>query len=144
MDWNNSTGEYRIEHWRHFRNTLVTLTETELLSAVARYYASAPFVTRTMDFYDPTSWLTPWEILNYGLYCRSAISLMIYYTLVLAKNTPNISLLLIDDGNEIYLVTLVNNQLVLNYDLGKITHLDMLVGVEIKAEFTTDQLKKIN
>lgn len=112
----------RLRDWRGFRNGLSYIENCERPRLVANYFAQAPFGSRTLDFYTPETWPTPWEILHNESYCLSSLSLLMYYTLVMSEEyTDDIELWLIDDSEDRYLVPVIANQNILNYELGQIS-----------------------
>lgn len=137
MDWNNIPDEERLRLWKKLRDDIKDLSIDDQLALVAKFCSTIPFGARTMDYYDPTCWPTPWEILFYGSFCKNSISLLMFYTLALLQNEKTIELLLINDAGNFYLVPLVNNHIILNYHLGEIS-----IYSEIQDDFTI--LKKYN
>lgn len=146
MDWNNIRPEERIHLWKNFRKALTDLPFEQQLSEITKFCAQMPIGVRTLDFYDPDSWPTPWEILYNGAWCTNSISLFIFYTLELLPEFSNLSLelLLIDDRTDRYLVVLVDNQFILNYSSGTVSMLqDMLSNFRIMERHSKDTIKKI-
>src|SRR5271165_7697695 len=105
------------------RNDIGELSLQEQLVEVAKFCKSIPFGTRTLDYYNPDEWPTPWEILFYGSFCTSSISLLIFYTLILLPNEKTVELFLVEDDRGVYLLPVINNHFVLNYELGQISKL---------------------
>ncbi len=103
-----------------------------------------PFGARTLDYYTPGDWPTPWEILFHGTFCTSSISLLMYYTFELLHTDHRIELYLIDDGADMYLLPVIDDQFVLNYELGMVSNYsDIDTGFTVKQKFTTAQIKQI-
>lgn len=144
MIWNNIPNNERIHLWKNLRNTIKNLPIDEKLHTVAKFFAPMPFGARTIDFYSAKDWPTPWEIIFYGSLCRSSISLLIFYTLSMLETGIAVQLVLIDDSIEEYLLPIINNQFVLNYEIGVVSSY-----TNIKSEFTEklifseEQIKKI-
>ena len=91
------------------------------LKAIATFCADMPFGPRSIDYYTPSEWPTPWEILYHGSMCTSSISLLMYYTLVMVNAELDVELYLVEDADGQYLLPVVNDQFVLNYELGKVS-----------------------
>lgn len=127
----------RLRLWKNLRTDLVNLSLEEQLKEIAKFYALMPFGTRMLDYHDPSAWPTPWEILFHGSFCRSSISLLMFYTLVLLNVNEHIDLELIDDGNDVYLVLVVGytgtqDHFVLNYHLGEVS-----IYSDVATEFSS-------
>ena len=105
--------------WREFRATLAPLSPEEKLSKISKFFAYTPIGTRTLDYYSPSSWPIPWEILYHGSYCTNSISLLIYYTLRFFDDFDKVVLWLINDGENTYLVPVIDGKHVMNYELGE-------------------------
>jgi len=144
MSWNNIPDNERLHLWKNLRNDIKDLPIEDQLNVVAKFFASVPFGTRTIDYYSPENWPTPWEIIFHGSLCRSSISLLIFYTFSLLHTAHTLDLRLIDDGDDEYLIPFVDNQFVLNYELGKVSKYSD-IGTEFteKLTFTEQQIKKI-
>lgn len=144
MSWNNIPSDERLRLWKTLR---INITDKELsvqMEEIAKFFASMPFGARTMNYYDPADWLTPWEILYHGSYCKSSISLLIFYTFLLLKTEHKIELHLIDDSNEVYLLPVIDDQFVLNYELGRISNYsDVCTGFVDKQTFDKTQIKQL-
>ena len=121
-EWNNSSAEERIEKWRDFRESLDGLPEEELLNNVAQFFADVPVGARSLDFYTPESWPTPWELLYHQLYCASSISLLIYHTLCIALGRDRVQIVLADTGTDLLLLPIVDKKYIFNYELGKVNN----------------------
>lgn len=139
-EWNNLNSTERISKWKQFRSDVKHVDDYEILCAVARFFADVPIGRRTLDFYTPDSWDTPWEILYDGKYCQNSVSLLMYYTLSMCLCDYDVKIILIDDGEDMYLVPLVNDRYILNYELGAVNEFDSL-DIKIKQTFEDDEIK---
>ena len=136
------TPERRLSAWKEFRDKLVQLTPDEQLDEVASFFSKTPIGSRSLDFYTPDTWPTPWEILYDSLYCQSSISLLMYYTLLYMNSFKDrIHLCLIDDGEDRYLVPVIDDQFILNYELGAITILSS-IEVTTVTDFNNNEIKQ--
>jgi hypothetical protein len=142
IHWNNLSPEERTELWRHTRDILNTKNQADMLTDLSAFFAHVPYGARTLDYYTPESWLTPWEILHHGLFCRSSISLLMYHTLTIIDPDINIELCLIDDKEDMYLVPVIDNQFVLGYIPGQVSHIKKIkTTLQIKQTFHKAQIK---
>lgn len=115
--WNSGTDQAILAHWRQLRTDICNADTEQKISAVAEFIASIPYGTRTLDYYSPDTWPTPWEILAYRQFCASSISLLAYHTLDMVS-TAELALDLIDDGDDVFLVPVVDAA-VLNFYPGE-------------------------
>jgi hypothetical protein len=144
MIWNTIPNEERLRLWKKLRDDIKNLATDDQSLSVAKFCCNIPFGSRTMDYYSPNSWPTPWEILFYGSFCKSSISLLMFYTLALLPNDKIIELLLIDDAGDIYLLPVINNQTILNYHLGEISkYSDIQDDFKILKKYSQEEIKNI-
>ena len=99
MIWNTIPNEERLHLWKKLRDDIQELQLKDQLNEVAKFCSKIPYGARTLDYYDPTDWLTPWEILFHGSFCTSSISLLMFYTLILLKNPLKVELYLVEDDD---------------------------------------------
>lgn len=144
--YQTSSAEERTSVWREFRKGLNGLPTDEQIHEVAKFFSTAPFGARTIDFYSPSTWPTPWEILFHGSYCQNSISLLIYYSLKLIPEFDRtVDLWLIDDGEDRFVVPVVDGQYILNYELGEISTLPNLAhDLKVIEKFDSAQIKQFS
>lgn len=121
----------RLDAWSEFRDSLPTKPEQDQLQLVAEFWAQCPYSNWSIDPEDSKTWLSPWEMIHEGEYCKNAIALGMEATLrysgwnpgrlklVMAKN--------LEDGEEFFVV-IIDDLLVLNYSYAEITKVDDLYG----------------
>jgi hypothetical protein len=144
MIWNNTSGEERLQFWKTFRGEITGLPINDQLDKVAQFCAAIPFGARAVDYYSPGDWPTPWEMLYHGEFCTSSISIIIFYTLVMVSSEIDVSFLLVEDDDGIYLLPLVSNQYILNYELGKVSkYSELRDNFRILKTYSKDQIKTI-
>lgn len=144
MSWNNIPDAERLRLWKSLREDIVSLPLDQKLASVSKFFANMPYGTRSIDYYSSESWPTPWEIIFHGNLCRSSISLLIFYTFSLSHSIDKIELQLIDDGADEYLLPVINDQFVLNYELGMVSNYSNVESeFSVKQTFTEQQIKKI-
>ncbi len=132
----------RLQDWRKFRETL---TEDDLIRIID-WWSLLPFTTRSIDIYNSKQWPNPWELVYYGDFCKSSISLGIAYTLCLMDDSfhiqtdwqDRVKLLLIDDsGLDIFLVVLLDDKYLINYNYREIIEFDS-ADVKVLETFSCD------
>jgi hypothetical protein len=144
--YQTSSAEERTFAWREFRKSIEHLTIDEQISEVAKFFSTVPIGARSLDFYTPSTWPTPWEILFHETYCQNTISLLIYYSLKLIPNfNKKVDLWLIDDEEDRFIVPVINDQYILNYELGLISTLPNLAhNITVIERFDPAQIKQIS
>jgi hypothetical protein len=140
--WNTITNDDCLYLWKELRNNIQILPLNDKLAAVAKFTSTMPFGHRTIDYYSPWDWPTPWEILFHGMFCVSSISLLIYYTLSLL-NESDIELYLVED-DDVYLLPVVNSTYVLNYELGKVITLEEISkDIKVLKIYTSEDINEV-
>lgn len=124
------SSEYLLRDWRSFRQDLMReQTDQEQLEKVAEYWTKPPLSTYFLDWDHPEKWMTPWEILFHGNFCRSTIAYMMEQTLLLSDcgrwTTDRLELWLVKDSTpeEIYILLVVDGKYALNNEHGKVNEL---------------------
>jgi len=120
--WNDFTSDERIGRWTNLRSEITSLEQDQQLTAIAEFFSSVPISSRTIDFYTPETWPTPWETLYHNELCQSSVSLIMYHTLMLLDKECDVEIILINDGTDRYLLPIINNQYILNYEFGQISN----------------------
>ncbi len=119
MNWNNTPNNQRLHLWKTLRAEIDNHPLDEQMEMVSKFFADMPFATRTLDYYTPVDWPTPWEILFHGSFCTSSISLLMFYTFELVHTNHVVELYLVEDDS-IYLLPVIDKNFVLNYELGTV------------------------
>lgn len=144
MIWNTLSNEESLFLWKKLRDDIAHLSLIDKLTNIAKFCSTMPFGSRTIDYYSPLEWPTPWEILYYKSFCTSSISILIYYTLTLISIEESIELILVEDNIGIYLLPLIDNRYVLNYELGHICeYLDIRQDFSVLKQYSQDKIRKI-
>jgi len=119
--WYKNTTE-RILAWREFREQSVDMGTDSLIQAVNTWWTFSPWVRKTIDPYKSETWPSPWDVLNKGEVCRSAIALGQAYTLWITSPTSDVELWLVNNFSEkdVHLVVVIDQNTVLNYTLGHV------------------------
>lgn len=144
MIWNTIPNDERLRLWKTLRTDIVELGTIEQLQAVAKFCSQIPYGSRTVDYYSPQEWPTPWEILFYGSFCTSSISLLMYYTLILSEPELNIEMLLVEDDDGVYLLPCIDDQFVLNFELSKVSNYsDIWDEFRVLKKYSREQIRNI-
>lgn len=85
--FDKSEGE-RLRLWHDFRETLETADDP--IQNTIDLYSKAPITSISTDPYDPETWMDPWELLNYNMYCDFGKILGIGYTLSLTDRFSSV------------------------------------------------------
>jgi len=138
MFYKNQSANDRLAIWRDLRQTNFSNIEDLVLE-----YQSINLVSRYLDYYTPSSWPDPFEIVNEGYFCQSGVTLLIVSHLIYADfissdvlEFPVISNNI--NGND-GLVYLDNNK-VYNFEIGKISDWDFVK--DNSTIFSTHRLNK--
>lgn len=141
IHWNNLSASEKTDLWRQERENLKMQSYIDRLHSLSIFFSQVPYGSRTIDFYTPDSWLTPWEILHYTTFCKSSISLLMFHTLTIVDPDINIELCIIDDMEDIYLVPIVDCTYVLNYIPGKVSQVEEIKKqVQFKETFHKNEI----
>lgn len=142
MMWSSTPSEEKLHLWKKFRAEIKDSTLDDKLTEVAKFCGSIPYGARTLDYYSPKDWPTPWEILFHNSFCTSSISLLMFYTLTLADPTIDIELLLVEDNDGLFLLPVIENQYILNYELSKVSNYSEVVNsFKVMKRHTKDSIK---
>ena len=144
MLWNTIPNEERLSLWKKLRDDIKELSLPEQLVCIADFCKSIPFGSRVLDYYTPMEWPTPWEILFHSMFCTSSISLLIFYTLELLPNEKKVELFLVEDDTGIFLLPVVDDYYVLNYELGMISKLqEVQSNFKVLQKYSKEHIKTI-
>ena len=139
--WYGTTTE-KIMSWRELRKQSAEAGSNMAISMINNWWTYAPWVRKTIDPYKPEAWPTPWDMINKGYFCRSAIALGQAYTIWNIFPQMDCELWLINNRSEqdVHLVVVVDKTMVLNYILGHIESVDSmdyeLLAVTRKEDLT--------
>ena len=73
----NLSGSERLNIWRNVRQK-----SHNNITEVLEDFASIEMLPRYLDYYTPSSWPNPTEILNEGYLCQSGVTLVLLSTLI--------------------------------------------------------------
>jgi len=145
MFWGSLPTEERLRLWKKLRTDINLLPKEERLNEVAKFCSTIPFGSRSIDYYTPENWPTPWEILSHDLFCTSSISLLIFYTLTMLDDPESVELHLVNDTDGQYLLPIIDNKFILNYEIGKVsTYSELNDDFTVLQRFSKEKIKQIN
>ena len=123
--WYGTTSE-KILSWRELRKQSAEAGAKAAISMINNWWTYAPWVRKTIDPYKPDSWPTPWDMINKGYFCRSAIALGQAYTIWTIFPQLDCELWLINNKSEqdVHLVAVIDKTMVLNYIMGHVESVD--------------------
>lgn len=123
--WYGSTTE-KILAWRELRISSQQNSVEATIASVNSWWTYSPWVKKTIDPYKPETWPTPWDMINRGEFCRSAIALGQAYTLWMCTPETKVELWLVNNFSEkdVHLVAVINEKTVLNYTLGQVMSIE--------------------
>ena len=140
--WNTATDLEIITNWKQLRTNISCLDLDSQIAQTIKFISSIPYGSRTIDYYTPDRWPTPWEILAHRQFCTSSISLLAYYTLTMVSNA-DISLHLVDDGDDVYLLPEINNKFLNYYPNDLVNRAELEEEIEILKTYTRDSIKPV-
>jgi hypothetical protein len=137
----------RIPHWRAFRDRIKNMDELEQLNEVVKLIAMAPTVHFKLDVDDPSSWVTPWELLNEAEFDDAAKAYFAEQTLILSGwDMSRFKIIGLRNDKESFqtVVLLVDEKYVINYYHAQLINDTVLSNtVELFCYVNNAQGKKI-
>lgn len=144
MIWNTIPNDERLILWKKLRGDIKDLPLEDQLKEIASFCKSIPFGSRVLDYYSPAEWPTPWEILFHSMFCTSSISLLMFYTLILTPGEKKVELFLVEDDTGVFLLPIIDDHFVLNYELGQISKLsDIQNDFKVLKHYARPDIKTI-
>jgi hypothetical protein len=113
------------------------------LEQIALFFSTVPVGKCDIDIFDSSTWSSPWNIMADRTYSKSTVSILMEITCKMVnKSKSNIELVAIDDGSEKYLVPMINQHLVLNYNSGRVVTIeDINEQISILGHISTDKYR---
>lgn len=137
--WNNAiTYKSRLAYWKELRNGIKT--DESYIAEISKI----PYVLfhREVDYYTPSSWYTPWDILELKVLCRSCVGILVYHSIKIAIPDSKPEVLLVNNTEEQWLVVKYNG-LIYNFLPGQsCTEANMLSLAKIESIIDTNEIKK--
>ena len=114
IHWEGLKSQYRLKVWKNIRTHCENLSDINKLEFVADLFYCISPQDRAIDLIYSNSWPSPWEILYYGIFCKSSLSILVYYTLMfIGIDQSRLQLLLLE--NVEFIVCMVDDKYILNY-----------------------------
>jgi len=121
--------EDRLKSWKNLRAELLKMNEEDQLTQLIKYWSQCPLSMHSFDWTDPDTWETPWEMLYHCNIDRNSIAYLMEQTLIIDGWDENrFKLLMYKDTLEQILILLIDDSIVLNYDLHNKISIDDLKG----------------
>lgn len=115
----------RLAEWRKFRKSLEGMNDLDQLLKVAKWCAQAPLVTYVLEYDQPSTWPNAWELINEGMFCRTAVAyLMEQSLLMLGWDASRLRLSFVKAEDDQMMVLVADQKWVLNYSLGELFNFD--------------------
>ncbi len=144
MNWNNIPNGERLRLWKKLREDINDIDFDLQLHNIAKFCMNMPIGHRSIDYYTADDWPTPWEILFHGTFCSSSVSLLMFHTLCLLPDKNHLFELYLIEDDDVYLLPVIDNQFVLNYQLGSVNrYSDVSKNFEVLKKFPQDKIKII-
>ena len=91
-----------LKNWKNLRSNLTSeKTDFEHLQQVTEFWSHTPLSCRILDWDDPSAWLDAWNLMYSNRFDESAVSLGMFYTLLLSGdnrwNQSRLKLMLLND-----------------------------------------------
>lgn len=129
----------RLNEWTAFRDGLSAYSEYEQLEKVARWWGLAPLNKRSIDPYDPKSWMTVWEMLYSGDLCQNSLAVAMESTLRLAGWDPKrltLQMVYSEEESSEFLVVQIDGTYLLNYSYGSPANVEVVSNdITVQNEF---------
>lgn len=105
-----------MDMWRHFRKEYVHTSTEHLCNTVWKIWAMSPEVSKIVDPYNLTTWLTLWEIIQLGQTCKYTKALGAAYMIHYLQPETNIVICRVFDKikNDIYITAIVESKFLLH------------------------------
>lgn len=110
-----------LKEWRDLRETIKNKTKMDKLKDVVIFWSKQGIVNYVLDYDNPETWPTVWELISEGFYDQTALSYLMAETLFLVDENPRLVLIKIVKTNEILLVVSIDDY-ILNYSYNDIVH----------------------
>lgn len=119
----------RLAAWRDFRAAIQGLDEREQLDRLAAWASQIPTVVYALDFDNPQSWPTPWELIHENNFCSTAVAYLMEQTLLLLGwDSSRLQLVYMKNQEDQTqtMVLVVDETWALNYSIGETFNFDTI------------------
>jgi hypothetical protein len=134
----------RLDHWKQFRRRISQLSIQQAIDECRDFWSRAPFTPYYLEYDQPETWPTPWQLIYENCYCDLAKALGIVYTIHLSDHTVDLGLRVYQDPTNKMMYNLVwieQGKYVLNFDSEDVVNRNT-VPQELKllCEYTSAEL----
>lgn len=144
MNWSAMPSDERLNLWKILRTDMGALPLNDQLELISEFCSTIVYGARSIDYYTPSSWPTPWEIFFHNSFCKNSVSLVIFHTLSMLGSAETVELWVVKDNEGDYLLPIINNQFILNYEPGKISNYpDVHNNFIVMQKFLQSEIKSI-
>lgn len=129
----SSSPKQLLNSWKNFRQELFEEEDDlDVLNRLVEWFSYCPEVKPWRTWDNPEEWESPWEIIHQGLFCKSTRSYLMERTLFYSDEdrwSKNCQLWWVKDlaHSDIYLLLIVNEKWVLNFEHKRINHIDDVI-----------------
>jgi|FreactcultureFD7_1027221.scaffolds.fasta_scaffold16157_2 hypothetical protein len=123
----NDNSKSFMSCWKELRKNLTDdLSDIQHLELVTQFWSNAPISVRTLDWDDPGSWPDPWTFIHNNRFDESAVSVGMFYTLLLSRDSRwlgnRLQLILVSDQTRAIqrIILSVDNRWLLNLEYQKV------------------------
>lgn len=130
MNFLNTSPDDRIIEWRKFRDSIQSFSENQQLAKTLEFWSSCPVVQFYIDFDNPITWPTPWEIIHNGNMCDVGLVICMMHTLINLEKTNwpanrfLISVIKDLEHQSYKTILIIDGSKVLNFETNKISKMD--------------------
>lgn len=118
-----NSGQDRIASWKDLRKKISTMDDLDALATVAEYWSYAPLSNTSYDPDTPSEWLSPWEMVSKGEWCRQMLAVAMEFTLRLSGwDESRLKLVHMRDydiSEEVFVLK-IDDKYALNYSEGEV------------------------
>jgi hypothetical protein len=128
----------RLADWVRLRQAAAPLEQSQQLMLINDWWFRAPIVNHLINWENPRSWPTPWELLNNNGYCELARALGIVYTIMLIENYTDLKIIQTKEDN---LVLVNDGKYILNWAPGETLNTHSTPITTVKNTVDSSELK---
>ena len=140
---NDLNYEQRLSEWSAFRDTLEDSKDP--LQDVIDYYNKIPTVSIQTDPYTPSTWPSPWELINENMYCDFCRVLGMCYSLQLTDRFSGSDFeihIVIDKENSMFNYLLYIDKSLISYPIGERNYAKLPPNYfEVKKKYSMPKLQ---
>lgn len=124
---NFSSSTHLLQSWKTLRSNLTSeLIDYKHLENVVNFWAYCPISGRVLDWDRPDLWPDPWQLIHQNNFDECAISLGMFYTLLLSAdgrwNSERLKLMILKNQQQQFqgVVLQIDDKWILNYEYNAI------------------------